>query len=341
MTSHAKDQFARQHRIFLFQIVLINRFARFVRWDRSGAVVTESFDYMDNPKLLAEFLWRFDHMSDEQRGFDPSARLASLKEKRLFECAVEEFLRDMKTGSMDGAPVRSLPGAELTLDDTKTYPTWKVHLVDSISRKTADLIIRRPFSEHLSLWGRATRAYLAYDLKCGRLLCLKDAWRLDDPDLRAESKTYHDLQHHGIPHIPRVLYGGDVRGSNRRGQETLSQTFTGHDHPWRVTACSLEKHIHHRLVQEIAYPLENALDEQEYIQVFCDVLHGKAITITNERQTNRGLAIEKAYDTAGILHRDVSYRNIMIDQDGRGILNDWDHAGPKGELARGIVSALI
>lgn len=53
------------------------------------------------------------------------------------------------------------------------------------------------------------------------------------------------------------------------------------------------------------------------------------------------IAIQKAYDAAGLLHRDVSFRNIMITSEGRGILNDWDHAGTKQQLAPGIVSILI
>ena len=52
------------------------------------------------------------------------------------------------------------------------------------------------------------------------------------------------------------------------------------------------------------------------------------------------LAIDKAYSSAGLLHRDVSYGNVMITPEGRGVLNDWDHAGPKDELSRGIVSLI-
>ena len=48
--------------------------------------------------------------------------------------------------------------------------------------------------------------------------------------------------------------------------------------------------------------------------------------------------MDKAYKSAGILHRDVSKRNIMLTKDGRGVLNDWDQAGTKNALAAGIVS---
>ena len=53
------------------------------------------------------------------------------------------------------------------------------------------------------------------------------------------------------------------------------------------------------------------------------------------------LAIDKAYHSAGLLHRDISFGNIMITADGRGVLNDWDHAGSKDQLASGIVSEIV
>ena len=29
----------------------------------------------------------------------------------------------------------------------------------------------------------------------------------------------------------------------------------------------------------------------------------------------------------GVLHRDISYNNIMLDDKGNAVVNDWDHAG--------------
>lgn len=51
------------------------------------------------------------------------------------------------------------------------------------------------------------------------------------------------------------------------------------------------------------------------------------------------VAIDKAYDSSGLLHRDISYGNVMIAADGRGVLTDWDHAGTKEDLVPGIVSS--
>ena len=37
-------------------------------------------------------------------------------------------------------------------------------------------------------------------------------------------------------------------------------------------------------------------------------------------------ALKAAYHKGNYLHRDVSTGNVMIDKNGRGILNDWDHS---------------
>ncbi len=37
-------------------------------------------------------------------------------------------------------------------------------------------------------------------------------------------------------------------------------------------------------------------------------------------------AHEDAYIKCGLLHRDISASNILIDENGNGILNDWDYA---------------
>lgn len=279
MVSHTTSLFARQHRTSAFQLVIVDRWARFVRWDRSGAVGTERFDYVSEPQPLAEFFWRFAHMTDEERGFDSSAILATKSEAALFTTAVRGFLNDMKTGTKGGKPVRRLPNAECTLDDTGTYPTWKIHIVDAETQKSTALIVKRPFSGHFKIFGRSTRAYVAFDLTERRLVFLKDNWRQYRGMLRAESRTYRELREHGVRHVPEMLYGGDVLDEKGNPQQTATQVHTKRKSPWRITSGRYDSLVHHRIVQEIAYPLKTATGAREYVQAIQDAQLGNATAL--------------------------------------------------------------
>ena len=70
---YASEIFLHQHRLFHFTVVILGVSARIIRWDRSGAVVSEKFNYKTKPHLLCQFLWRFCHLTDTQQGYDPSA----------------------------------------------------------------------------------------------------------------------------------------------------------------------------------------------------------------------------------------------------------------------------
>lgn len=62
-----------QFRFFCFSVVYMKTHARLIRWDRSGAIVTEAFEVKKN-KYLEEFLWRYAYMNRAQRGFDDSVQ---------------------------------------------------------------------------------------------------------------------------------------------------------------------------------------------------------------------------------------------------------------------------
>ncbi|GJE92089.1 hypothetical protein PsYK624_082420 [Phanerochaete sordida] len=318
LTNHAYAQFTCQHRVFFFHLILVGRHARFLRWDRSGAIVSERFDYASSPELLCDFLWRFSHMDEAQQGWDTTVSRPSKAEVKLFRDAVKAIAVDMKAGaSSDGAPVRQIPHAERSLDETGVYPFWKIHVVNSDTGRASELIVNRPLSANTTACGRATRAYLAYDLQLGRMLFFKDSWRHNA--LLPEYTTFRELYAHDVPHVLEVLYGGDVVDGTGGIQMTLSQRFYADEDRKRIVDGQVVKRIHHRIVQEIAFPLKTAVDEREFIQAMHDAL----------------CALEKAYD-AGFLHRDVSFKNIMITSSGRGVLNDWDHAGRTDQLSRGI-----
>ena len=248
---------------------------RLVRWDHAGAVVSERFQYVKNPQYLSEFLWRFSHLSDVQRGVDESVKLANRKETALFTERVRSFLDRMRSGKCDGRHVHSLPNAERTLDDTRTYPTWKVHIAGEGDEPSTNLIVRRPFAGHSSMIGRATRAYIAYDLTTRRLVFFKDTWRPEHDQLYPETQIYRELRRHDIPHIPEVLYGGDVRDGNDKAQETSTHLWAEVQDDWLITTSTFVRHFRHRIVQEILYPLESALNAREFVQAFHDALLGE------------------------------------------------------------------
>ncbi|KAH8115731.1 hypothetical protein DFH11DRAFT_1301613 [Phellopilus nigrolimitatus] len=88
IVSYATEACARQHRMFYFSVSIHGHHARFIRWDRAGAVVTRSFNYRQNPKLLCDFLWRFGFANPAQRGYDPTVSVASEKDEQDFKTTV-------------------------------------------------------------------------------------------------------------------------------------------------------------------------------------------------------------------------------------------------------------
>ncbi|GJE92091.1 hypothetical protein PsYK624_082440 [Phanerochaete sordida] len=320
LISHARTQFTCQHRAHFFQLLIFGPFARFVRWDRSGTIVSQRFNYTSDPALLSEFLWRLSRMNDAQQGWDTTVRRASRAEAALLKESVQTFLDDMKAGSTkEGTFARKLLRAERILDDTGIYPVWKIHAVNPDTGISSDLIVNRPLVAHPSLCGRATRAFIAYDLQQQRLVFTKDSWRDTDHGLQPEFDIYRELHAHGVPHVLSALYGGDVVSTAGELHVTQAQMYYIDEDGQRIISDDVVRRVHHRIAQDIAYPLATVRDERELVQALHDAL----------------CAIDAAY-SAGMLHRDISYKNIMLTADGRGVLNDWDHAGSLDTPAPGI-----
>ncbi|KAF8174240.1 hypothetical protein BJ912DRAFT_62040 [Pholiota molesta] len=120
--SYVTEVCARQHRTFLFSIFITPTIARFLRWDRSGVVVSASFNYRTDPEPLWDFLWRLGNMDHEQRGGDISVTKASADEEAIFAEAIkshikaqlgtnyekfdDEFNRHYEPGTVTKIPVR-------------------------------------------------------------------------------------------------------------------------------------------------------------------------------------------------------------------------------------------
>ncbi|KAI0338490.1 hypothetical protein BDW22DRAFT_1459714, partial [Trametopsis cervina] len=101
----------------------------------------------------------------------------------------------------------------------------------------------------------------------------------------------------------------DVLNSSGKKQATATQDSLDKTDAVRPIAW-LRRHYHHRIVQKLAYPLYMMRSSKELVQAIRDIIE----------------TIFQAYKEGGLLHRDISAGNVMLDENYQAILNDWDHA---------------
>ncbi|KAI3616562.1 other 1 protein kinase, partial [Moniliophthora roreri] len=88
LATYAGAMLATQFRTHAFCVEVAGDYARLIRFDREGAVVTSAFRYAKE-KHLVDFLWRFNHSSPEIRGHDRTVTVPSSAESRFVEQATE------------------------------------------------------------------------------------------------------------------------------------------------------------------------------------------------------------------------------------------------------------
>ncbi|KAL4063371.1 hypothetical protein V8B97DRAFT_2011736 [Scleroderma yunnanense] len=294
ITAYATAQLGKQFRLFAFSVVIVGEMARILRWDRSGATVTRAFDCVQNPALLVQFFQRFASQTREGRGWDPSVT-------RIDETCLPEAIPSPDI----------IPAARNALNLRSDSSMFCIQVPASDDSSTANgskfchYIGGRPPCPY-SLIGRSTRAWRVFNVVTKRIVFLKDTWRIDADDIDPEGVTYRKLHAHNVPNIATVEVSGDV------GYRTVTQSLT-HE-PWSKVRKTITGHIHYRLVlQEVG----NRLDEFRCTREL----------VTAVRDSIRALAA--ALRSANILHRDISFGNIIIFLDERGyfkkgLLIDWD-----------------
>ncbi|KAA1473554.1 hypothetical protein DENSPDRAFT_931064 [Dentipellis sp. KUC8613] len=297
---HVGHVFTHQHRTHVYVLYVFRHQARILYFDRAGCIVSEPFQY-DNGTYtpLHRFFWRLVHMSNEERGYDHSAVLASEDEVKK----MVEYARDPPTEYIGEQIYRAL-----SWDSEKGAPRstqWPVYKVTMGSRS---LLIARPIKSSHSLYGRCTRGYIAYDPKARTVSFLKDCWRADHPRAVAEHEVYKRLAAHGVSNIATCEGSEDVLDS--RGRWQVTKAHGAGDNKSRLAFG------HYRiLLREVCRPLIDFKDFRELASLLYDAM----------------TAHEDAWCKAAVLHRDISVNNILILEEGkgsnvrrRGILNDWD-----------------
>ena len=261
LISHAAAVFSQQHRLHLFSVLIHDHYARFARWDRSGCIISEQFDFHERPELLAYFFWCYAKLSPMERGFDPTVQPATSAEERLLRVALSQYEKECEAQRR-----RNVIALKKSEGSEQPWPAYKVEV--DVNGKPHELVIGRPFWNSDSPYGRATRGYVAYDMAEKKLVFLKDSWRTDGARILPEGVMYAKLKKHNVPFLPDVLAAGDVKFNNKI-QKTVTQNYTNKPFPpgWRSPCSRLDTLIHYRVVQELAYPLVSAVSSREVVQV--------------------------------------------------------------------------
>ncbi|KII87784.1 hypothetical protein PLICRDRAFT_54828 [Plicaturopsis crispa FD-325 SS-3] len=290
--------FNRQHRNFAFSVAIMGDFARLVRWDRAGGIVSERFDYKET-QHLGEFLWRFNHMSPAARGLDSTVTKASDAEIVLAKRFLSKF-SSSKT-----------PPLNIAIEDGRRhYIVWK------------------PLGDPLSSIGRATRGYPAFELEATianphevKLVFMKDVWRIDSEEWLPEGTILQELNDAKVRYVPDLLYHADVDPLGRGRTRTNEDTFAKHSSWASRNVPVLIPRIHYRMVTK-----------------FCGVpiYHFKESSELMIATHHAYKAHRDAFEKCEYIHRDVSADNVLIDwdKDGnpRGTLIDWEFARKIGDI---------
>ncbi|OBZ73978.1 hypothetical protein A0H81_06530 [Grifola frondosa] len=335
---YARQIQARQHRQFLFMIVIIKDHARLLRWDRVGAVISKPFNYIKFPEMLGGFVWRYSVMTPAQRGFDPTATPATKDEVILLEAyakSLEDSNTYLKTAVnnvfSDGWPIHKIEldaNGFVDMDNalTTTTITEDVPVEPSIGKEghaekqvcsKRYLLVGRPMNASISATGRGTKCFVAYDMTTEEAVMLKDTWRPVSSNSHPEGEVYMRLYERKVRrNIAILLYCRDVGGEHP--QETRTHEWSKKPHLMTLPR------IHYRLVfKEIARPLESHVDSGEMTETILSALE----------------AHQEAWEIGEVLHRDISDGNVVIYDDpvsgeSKGLLIDWDLAKFKEDLER-------
>jgi hypothetical protein len=210
ITAYATLLLGNQYRTHTFLVLIVKDFARLLRWDRGGAVVTDRFYYDEDPYLF-QFLVRYNYAGRDMRGHDDTVRNPTEDELRA---------------------------ARATVDELKN-PTLVTMVIND-----RRYVIRAPCARPEIPVGRWTRTSIAYDCQSKKRVFMKDSWRVELPDVYPESEIYGRLQQAEVPYVPRCIDGGDIGGNayhRTRSHEFMNYTLD-------PASKKITRYRHHRLV---------------------------------------------------------------------------------------------
>ncbi|VDC07240.1 unnamed protein product [Peniophora sp. CBMAI 1063] len=300
LTSDVRHQFSRQCRTSVTSILILERWARLIRHDHAGTVVSGRFDWRANDgALLAEFLSRLEYGSPQQEGVDDSVGDLSVfggngstvvQEARK---AMQEFTAGMIAVPLaDDAPLRSVECWDDSELDSNGLP------------RSRTLIATKPLALNLSVVSRYTVSFIGYDVEKRCAYWIKDSWPINDPEFTKEGEIYKRLKDAGVPHLAEVECAGEVRWkADNAVQRTRTNEFSN------ATGGTVHPLSHYRILfKDIGRPVYRFESTKQMVTALSHAIKAHSV----------------AYEKAHMLHRDISPGNILIKRNGDGMLIDWD-----------------
>ncbi len=217
ISTYVAFQMGSQYRTHTFFILVTGLYARLLRWDRSGVVVTERFEYNKQHHLFS-FFELFNAATPCIRGWDESVSVPSKQEQAA--------------------------ALEVCPDLPQNDPLLVVEICAAGQAKPRRYVVTSPRPEPSLPIGRLTRTSIAYDVQDKKRVFMKDSWRVKAAGCLMEGKVYQILNDGSVPNVPTCLDFCDV------GSEEHHQTHTqliarslavASDHQFNT-------HRHHRLI---------------------------------------------------------------------------------------------
>jgi len=250
ITAYATSHMSAQYRTHVFFVLICKDHARLIRWDRSGAIVTEPILYNETPQLF-DFFIHFDHSPPDVRGQDTTVRLANSEDTKDAVNAVEE-LKELKKAQV---------------------PLLVVSVPNPTTREPSQYVIAAPFASPWVPVGRWTRTSIGYDIQRKMSIFMKDSWRLDLPGVPKEGDVYSNFKVYGVPNVPRCSNSGDIGDDTYHATRTNRIVNENWISPYKY---NFTEHRHYRLIlDDVGLPLDRFNCSREMVRAVRAALVGK------------------------------------------------------------------
>lgn len=240
-----------QFRIHSFSVFISGKWARLLRWDRSGAIVTQRFLYAE-VEYLVDFFWRYSQLPDDdpQRGHDPT----------VLPLPDDYHVSDAEEKAR----------AQLIAANLGVHQEFRTMVIpDRDTAQEFNFLISYPprYNRHSPV-GRATRPMIAFDLTTEKLVFVKDYWRPHDIYSDKEGDIYRLLETHKVPHIASFWKGNDIKAH-------ITVTDFKKSLPWARRSAKMASLRHYRMsLEEIGRPLNTFKSSYELTAAIADAMEG-------------------------------------------------------------------